>query len=113
MALGVDSRGAYYLFLGACSLISFVPPMLAVAHWRAGRRLAALEAAACVFTVMAAASRGLRRGGLPPAFALLHPLGLTVFIAIGLNSGARWHGGRGVEWRGRVYGKRKKGEIAS
>jgi hypothetical protein len=109
-ALGVDSPAAYYLFVAAMGLLSFVPPVLAVSSWRGGRRFAAAEAAACSFAVAAAAARGIRRMGHDRRLALLHPLGLTVFTAIGLNSGFRWHGGRGVEWRGRVYGKRKNGQ---
>ena len=110
MALGARTPAEYYAGLAALGLISFVPPLLAIAHLRSGRRAAALEAAACSFAAIAAAARGFRRTGHPASLALLNPLGLSMLVVIGLNSGVRWHSGRGVEWRGRVYGKRKNGD---
>jgi hypothetical protein len=38
--------------------------------------------------------------------ALLHPLGETVLIMIGLTSWWQCRSGRGVEWRGRRYRQR-------
>jgi chlorobactene glucosyltransferase len=82
------------------------PPLLTI--WAIARRkpYAALEAGAATLAAMLTWWRGIAMVGMPPAAALLQPLGTAFFGAVMLNSTYRVLSGRGVEWRGRRYSGR-------
>jgi glycosyltransferase involved in cell wall biosynthesis len=59
-----------------------------------------LATAACVLLARVALAH---RFGHPFWSALLHPLGESVLLALGVSSWLRCRSGRGVEWKGRRY----------
>ena len=85
------------------SLISVVPPALALRSLTRGRFALGFEALAVSTAIVAAASWGMRRAAFPRRLALLQPLGTALFGAIIANSMLSVLSGRGVEWRGRRY----------
>jgi chlorobactene glucosyltransferase len=85
------------------SLLSIVPPVLAVTALRRGDRRAAIEALCCTAATMTATARSFRWFGLPPRYAAYQPLGFATLAAITLNSTFRVIAGFGVTWRGRRY----------
>jgi len=59
--------------------------------------------------ILAQVGRGVRLAkmtGIPAAYGLLHPLGISVLVAMMLNSAFRVLSGRGVTWKGRRYLRR-------
>jgi uncharacterized membrane protein YoaK (UPF0700 family) len=89
------------------SMISIVPPALAVTALFRRRYELAFEALATSIAIVATASWGMQRAAFPRRLALLQPLGTAVFAAIALNSSFRVLSGRGVEWSGRRYRAKK------
>ena len=49
--------------------------------------------------------------GVNPAYALLLPIAITLYIGIGLDSTVRGSLGMGFSWKGRVYGKPITGQL--
>ncbi len=89
------------------SMISVLPPALAITALLRRRYDLALEAFATSVAIVATASWGMQRAAFPRRLALLQPLGTAVFAAIALNSSFRVLSGRGVEWSGRRYRAKK------
>ncbi len=89
------------------SIVSWVPPALALNAALRGRKLEALEAALCTVLGTASASWAFRQTRMPRWYGLLQPIGAAVTAAITVNSAFRILSGRGVAWRGRVYGSRR------
>ncbi len=85
------------------SMISFVPPALALRALSRGRFRLAIEALAISAGIIATASWGMRRAAFPRRLALLQPIGTAVFAAVIANSALSVLSGRGVSWRGRRY----------
>jgi chlorobactene glucosyltransferase len=85
------------------SLISFVPPALALRAAVRGRYLLAGEALFTSLAIVATASWGMRKAAFSKHLALLQPLGTALFAAIAVNSALRVISGKGVTWRGRRY----------
>ncbi len=86
-----------------CSMLSIVPPVLALAALRRGERAQAAEALAATALVIATAYRSAPFVSMPRSLAFLAPFGIGTFAAIALNSTRRALTGRGFEWRGRRY----------
>ena len=95
----------FWLFL-AFRAAFFLWPFLALA-WAWGRsaewRPAAGAAAAALLGRFAQAARF----GYPRWSCLLHPLAEGALLAVGGASWYKWRWGRGVEWKSRIYPKRK------
>ena len=89
------------------SMISFLPPALAITALFRRRYELAFEALATSVAIVATASWGMQRAAFPRRLALLQPLGTAMFAAIALNSSFRVLSGRGVEWSGRRYRAKK------
>jgi chlorobactene glucosyltransferase len=85
------------------SLISFVPPALALRAAFRGRYRLVGEALMTSLAIVATASWGMRKAAFPKRLALLQPLGTALFAAIAVNSALRVISGKGVVWRGRRY----------
>jgi chlorobactene glucosyltransferase len=89
------------------SMISVLPPALAVTALFRRRYELALEGIATSIAIVATASWGMGRAAFPRRLALLQPLGTAIFAAIALNSSFHVLSGRGVEWSGRRYRAKK------
>jgi chlorobactene glucosyltransferase len=89
------------------SMISVLPPALAITALFRRRYELALEALATSIAIVATASWGMGRAAFPRRLALLQPLGTAIFAAIALNSSFHVLSGRGVEWSGRRYRAKK------
>ena len=110
MYLGADGDlrklGAGALLL---ALLSVAPAALAIDGAARKRPLRALEALLCLANGIVVEAHGLRKTGIPRAFAWYAPFGYAVCGAILVNSTVRTLTGRGVEWRGRRYTGRAGG----
>jgi chlorobactene glucosyltransferase len=89
------------------SMISVLPPALAITALFRRRYDLAAEALATSVAIVATASWGMQRAAFPRRLALLQPLGTAIFAAIALNSSFHVLSGRGVEWSGRRYRAKK------
>jgi chlorobactene glucosyltransferase len=104
--MGAEGNVPVLLAGAAFMFVLSAPSLLTV--WAIARRkpYEALEAAAATLAAMLTWWRGIAMVGMPPAAALLQPLGTAFFGAVMLNSTYRVLSGRGVEWRGRRYSGR-------
>jgi len=85
------------------SLVSWLPPLLAIDGFARRRPWQALEAALASATTIATAARAMQLVRLDARLGWFQPLGTAVLAGITLRSTARILSGRGVEWRGRTY----------
>jgi len=92
------------------SMISFVPPALAITALFRRRYDLAFEAFATSVAIVATASWGMRRAAFPRRLAFYQPIGTAIFAAIAINSSFHVLSGRGVEWSGRRYRAKKRDE---
>lgn len=106
---GGDLRalGGGALFL---SLISWLPPVLAMNAAVKRRPWEALEALACSAATIATASWAVQNTQMPRRLGWFQPFGTAVLAAITVNSTLRVLSGRGVTWRGRTYTGRYKSD---
>lgn len=98
---------SFWLFLAFHFTLFVVPFVLAPVILAAGAfSPAAWGAVACVLLMRLLQAWRFR---YPPWSILFHPLAEVLLIALGLTSWLRWHGRKGVEWKGRMYmGGRKR-----
>ena len=82
-----------------------LPPLLALRALARGRYDEAAEGVACTLASIATTRWAIGLTKLPGRLALYQPLGAAFLAAITVNSTYRVLSGRGVEWRGRRYGK--------
>ncbi len=110
MYLGADGDlrklGAGALVL---ALLSVAPAAFAIDAPRASAALRALEALLCLANGIAVEAQGLRKTGIPRAFAWYAPFGYAVVRSDPGELDAAHADGRGVEWRGRRYTGRAGG----
>jgi chlorobactene glucosyltransferase len=101
-------RGLVPVMLIVAMLYWLLPPAVLLA-FAVDSRLAEVAPAALVATALSAAFWMLISHGMqiPAWYGLAYPLGALIALYIILRS--TWRGGRRVEWRGRVYGKRESG----
>ena len=105
----VGSNGNLAAVAGATavlSLLSWVPPALAVRAAVRRRPLDLVESLAASALVIATSGWALGLRGEDRRLAFGAPVGLAVLAAITVNSTLRVLSGRGVEWRGRRYDPR-------
>ena len=95
------------LFGGTSYLLalSVLPPLLALRALARGRYDEAAEGVACTLASIATTRWAIGLTKLPGRLALYQPLGAAFLASITVNSTYRTLSGRGVEWRGRRYGK--------
>ena len=85
-----------------------VPPTLLV--WSAAEGSSLISAAALAMGLSSVFWMLICYGmQIPPLYGLGYPLGTLMALYIVLRS--TWRGNRGVEWRGRVYGKSKRDKV--
>jgi chlorobactene glucosyltransferase len=87
------------------ALISVVPPLLALNALARRRPLEALEAVLVSVALGATGGWAMASVGLDRRLGWFQPVGTAVLAAITVNSTFAVLSGRGVEWRGRRYGK--------
>lgn len=92
------------------SMISFVPPLLALNATLKRRPWETLEALACSAATIATATWAVQNTRMPRRLGWFQPVGTAVLAAITVNSTLRVLCGRGVSWRGRTYSGRYMSE---
>lgn len=100
---------SFWLFLILHALVFLLPWLLAplvALNLISGLALAPLVELVVIILLMRLVLA--RHFGQPLWSAFLHPVGEAVLILIGLRSWLRCRTGKGVEWKGRSYGKREK-----
>jgi hypothetical protein len=90
-------------------MTSALPVALCARNVARRKPLLAFEAFASLGTIVSAQAFGMLRAGFARRLAPLQPIGTLLFAGISLNSTFAVLSGRGVEWRGRRYGREAGG----